>query len=204
MQANTTKAPAAIRVDLAAIFVSLELSRTKWLGTSLSPSGGERMSRHLVSGGDIPGLLDHIAEVQRKAEVRTWSAPECRAPAARFGTGAGRRRSLCLVNARGKLPGARRRGDLRCISREKRRMFVSSINRCRSGLTGTSKTGGCMVGLLVEEARRALPLSDPAQCRRNDWPVSSTSPTALPRSGSSNRVTVKGKCKAVVHQQPAI
>ncbi|TIW52906.1 MAG: hypothetical protein E5V56_13220, partial [Mesorhizobium sp.] len=31
MQANTTKAPAAIRVDLAAIFVSLELSRSKWL-----------------------------------------------------------------------------------------------------------------------------------------------------------------------------
>jgi len=71
MQANTTKAPAAIRVDLAAIFVSLELSRSKWLVTSLSPGGGERMSRHLVSGGDIPALLDHFAELQRKAEVRT-------------------------------------------------------------------------------------------------------------------------------------
>ncbi|MER8491516.1 IS110 family transposase [Mesorhizobium australicum] len=71
MQANTTKASAAIRVDLAAIFVSLELSRSKWLVTSLSPGGGERMSRHLVSGGDIPGLLDHVAELQRKAEVRT-------------------------------------------------------------------------------------------------------------------------------------
>ncbi|MER8951063.1 IS110 family transposase, partial [Mesorhizobium sp. M0959] len=58
MQANTTKAPAAIRVVLAAIFVSLELSRSKWLVTSLSPGGGERMSRHLVPGGDIPGLLD--------------------------------------------------------------------------------------------------------------------------------------------------
>lgn len=71
MQANTTKAPAAIRFDLAAIFVSLELSRSKWLVTSLSPGGGERMSRHLVSGGDIPGLLDHFAELQQKAEVRT-------------------------------------------------------------------------------------------------------------------------------------
>ena len=71
MQANTTTAPAAIRVDLAAIFVSLELSRSKWLVTSLSPGGGERMSRHLVSGGDIPGLLAHFAELQRKAEVRT-------------------------------------------------------------------------------------------------------------------------------------
>ena len=71
MQANTTKAPAAIRVDLAAIFVSLELSRSKWLVTSLSPGGGERMSRHIVSGGDILGLLGHLAELQRKAEVRT-------------------------------------------------------------------------------------------------------------------------------------
>lgn len=71
MQANTTKAPAAIRVDLAAIFVSLELCRSKWLVTSLSPGGGERMSRHIASGGDIAGLLDHFAELQRKAEVRT-------------------------------------------------------------------------------------------------------------------------------------
>src|SRR4051794_16436681 len=29
------------------------------------------MSRHLVPGGDLPGLLDHFAELQRKAEVRT-------------------------------------------------------------------------------------------------------------------------------------
>lgn len=70
MQANTTKAPAAIRVDLAAIFVSLELSRSKWLVTSLSPGGGERMSRHFVSGGDIAGLLAHFADLQRKGEVR--------------------------------------------------------------------------------------------------------------------------------------
>jgi transposase len=31
MYANSTKSPAAIRVDIAAIFVSLELSRSKWL-----------------------------------------------------------------------------------------------------------------------------------------------------------------------------
>jgi transposase len=71
MHANSIKAPAAIRVDLAAIFVSLELSRSKWLVTSLSPSGGEKMSRHIVSGGDVPGLLGHFAELQRKAAVRT-------------------------------------------------------------------------------------------------------------------------------------
>lgn len=71
MHANSTKAPAAIRVDLAAIFVSLELSRSKWLVTSLAPGGGEKMSRHIVPGGDVPGLLDHFAALQRKAEVRT-------------------------------------------------------------------------------------------------------------------------------------
>lgn len=71
MQANSTKAAAAIRVDLAAIFVSLELSRSKWLVTSLSPGGGEKMSRHIVSAGDVQGLLGHFAELQRKAEVRT-------------------------------------------------------------------------------------------------------------------------------------
>ncbi len=31
----------AIRTDLGAIFVSLELSRSKWLITSLSPGGGK-------------------------------------------------------------------------------------------------------------------------------------------------------------------
>jgi transposase len=70
MQAVSTKSPTAVRVDLAAIFVSLELSRSKWLVTSLSPGGGEKMSRHVVTGGDIPGLLDHFVELQRKAEVR--------------------------------------------------------------------------------------------------------------------------------------
>jgi len=39
---------AAIRTDLGAIFVSLELPRRTWLVTSLSPGGGERMSKHSV------------------------------------------------------------------------------------------------------------------------------------------------------------
>src|SRR6202165_3618181 len=36
--------PTAIRTYIAAIFVSLELSRSTWLVTSLSPGKGERMS----------------------------------------------------------------------------------------------------------------------------------------------------------------
>ena len=38
-------AQAAIRTDLGAIFVSLELSRRTWLITSLSPGGGEKMDQ---------------------------------------------------------------------------------------------------------------------------------------------------------------
>ena len=41
-------APTAIRTDLGAIFISLELSRSTWLITSLSPGGGEKMSKHTV------------------------------------------------------------------------------------------------------------------------------------------------------------
>ena len=64
------EAPAAIQVNLAAIFVSLELSRSKWLVTSLSPGAGEKMSKYVVAGGDVPGLLDCLAELRRKAKAR--------------------------------------------------------------------------------------------------------------------------------------
>ena len=68
---NHTEAPIAIRIDLGAIFVSLELSRSKWLITSLSPGAGEKMSKAVVHGGDVPGLLARFAELQRKAQART-------------------------------------------------------------------------------------------------------------------------------------
>ena len=61
----------AIRTDLGAIFVSLELSRVSWLITSLSPSGGEKMSKHAVRGGDVGGLLARFAQLQEKAKGRT-------------------------------------------------------------------------------------------------------------------------------------
>jgi transposase len=63
--------PATIRVDLGAIFVSLELSRKRWLVTSLSPGAGERMSRHGLAGGDVAGLLALFCELQRKAQARS-------------------------------------------------------------------------------------------------------------------------------------
>jgi transposase len=46
-------AQAAIRIDLGAIFISLELSRSSWVITSLSPGAGEKMSKHTVAAGDV-------------------------------------------------------------------------------------------------------------------------------------------------------
>lgn len=63
--------PAAIRSHFGAIFVSLELSRSSWLVTSLSPGGGEKMSKHSVTGGDVAGLLARFSELRRKAYART-------------------------------------------------------------------------------------------------------------------------------------
>jgi transposase len=62
---------AAIRTDLKAIFVSLELSRSTWVITSLSPGGGEKMSKHAVPSGDIPALLARLSQLKEKARART-------------------------------------------------------------------------------------------------------------------------------------
>jgi transposase len=63
--------PTAIRTDLGAIFVSLELSRSIWLVTSISPGGEEKMSKHSVPAGDIGTLLARFAELKRRALART-------------------------------------------------------------------------------------------------------------------------------------
>jgi transposase len=49
----------------------LELSRSTWLVTSLSPGKGEKMSRHSVEAGDIAALLKLFAELKQKALART-------------------------------------------------------------------------------------------------------------------------------------
>ena len=69
--ANRTETPTAIHVNLAAIFVSLELSRSKWLITSLSPGAGEKMSKFTVAGGDVAALRARLCELQRKAQGRS-------------------------------------------------------------------------------------------------------------------------------------
>lgn len=60
-----------IRTDLGAIFVSLELSRSTWLMTSLSPGGGEKMSKHQLRSGDVVGLLTRCAQLRDKVRTRT-------------------------------------------------------------------------------------------------------------------------------------
>lgn len=64
-------APAAIRGDLDAIYVSLELSRSKWLVTSLAPESGGKMSKHMVAGGDVAGLLALLGQIEAKTRART-------------------------------------------------------------------------------------------------------------------------------------
>ena len=68
------RAPTAIRTDLGAIFVSLELCRSTWMITSLSPGGGEKLSKHSMRGGDVAGLLKRFVQLQEKARARMGSS----------------------------------------------------------------------------------------------------------------------------------
>src|SRR4028119_448424 len=63
-QAQTTRDP-----DPATLFVSLELSKSKWLATVLSP-GGDKMSRRVVAAGDWSALLGLLLRAKAKAEAR--------------------------------------------------------------------------------------------------------------------------------------
>jgi transposase len=69
--ADRPEAPSAIHTDLRAIFVSMELGRSSWLITSVSPGGGEKMSKHAVAAGNIAGLLEWLAQLKEKAHART-------------------------------------------------------------------------------------------------------------------------------------
>src|SRR6202048_4182066 len=63
--------PTAILTQFGAIFVSLELSRSTWLITSLSPGKGEKMSKHSLTAGDVAELMKLFADLKRKAAART-------------------------------------------------------------------------------------------------------------------------------------
>jgi transposase len=71
VEADRSNAPSAVRTELTAIFISLELSQSKWLITSLAPGNGEKMSKFIVAARDVAGLLACLADLRRKAEART-------------------------------------------------------------------------------------------------------------------------------------
>jgi transposase len=71
MSLDAHEEPAAIHTHIGAIFISLELSRSKWLITSLVPGGGKRMSRHSVAAGDLAGLLARFWAIRDKVSART-------------------------------------------------------------------------------------------------------------------------------------
>jgi transposase len=64
----------AVQVSLAAIFVSLELSRSTWLITSLVPGGGDKMSKHSVRSSDVAELMTHLAKLRDKAHARAGAS----------------------------------------------------------------------------------------------------------------------------------
>lgn len=68
--ADRSETLTAIRTDLGAILVSLELSHSTWLITSLSPGGGEKLSKHSVPSGDLSALFRRFDSVREKARGR--------------------------------------------------------------------------------------------------------------------------------------
>jgi transposase len=62
--AQTTAQPAQV------LYVSLELSPSKWLVTVLL-SGTSKMSKHVIAGGDGSRLLGLLADLKAKVEQRT-------------------------------------------------------------------------------------------------------------------------------------
>ena len=60
-------AQSSVSAAAAVLFVSLELSRARWLVTSLSP-GSSKISRYSVVGGDSRDLLRLLADLRTKAE----------------------------------------------------------------------------------------------------------------------------------------
>jgi transposase len=59
----------AMRTASPALFVSLELSRSTWLTTSISPGLGDKMSRHSLRGGDVVALLSLLSRLKMAAEA---------------------------------------------------------------------------------------------------------------------------------------
>ncbi|MCA1493652.1 IS110 family transposase [Ensifer sp. NBAIM29] len=68
---QTSKPATAIQINLAAIFVSMELSRSTWLITALLPGNGEKMSKYSIAAGNTAGLFDQFAKLRENSRDRT-------------------------------------------------------------------------------------------------------------------------------------
>ena len=66
------RALAATGAENAALAVSLELSRSKWLVTSLLP-GSETMSKHVIPARNATALLELLERRRRQAYERAGS-----------------------------------------------------------------------------------------------------------------------------------
>ena len=58
-----------VRVNDTKLFASLELSKSRWLVTVSAP-GSEKLSKHVVSGGDGGALLNLLGRLRASAERR--------------------------------------------------------------------------------------------------------------------------------------
>jgi transposase len=67
------EALAATTLENGIVAVSLELSRSKWLVTSLLP-GSEKMSKYVIAAGDVTALLALLGRRRRQAEERVGGA----------------------------------------------------------------------------------------------------------------------------------
>jgi transposase len=63
---SRTEPPAAVRLHANTLFVSLELSKSRWLLTVSTP-GSDKLSRHTVPGGDSAGLLQLLTRLPASA-----------------------------------------------------------------------------------------------------------------------------------------
>jgi transposase len=63
----------SVTTTLNAIFVSLELSRSKWLVTSLLPGSNERISKHILPAGQIGELTAFFERLREKVRIASVS-----------------------------------------------------------------------------------------------------------------------------------
>jgi transposase len=66
---QATARPDANTLDASTLFASLELSKTHWLVTVSAP-GSEKLSKHVIAGGDGGAVLELLGRLQTRAERR--------------------------------------------------------------------------------------------------------------------------------------